>query len=392
MKKKMLTIILGLFCTLCFSQDQYYKSTLIDAQGEKTQGYISNLFDAKYVKFKKSTNSTPITYAPTQIRGFVLEGNIFESKIVRFFSYKYESSYLGVTGEAPASLTIDTAIGQKTDTLFVQKIVSGAVDLYKLRYNNNAQYLFVGKNNILRELPRQYFTTAMNNSAKTDISAMALRKYSSLNYITYEHKTYLDTLALVCNDSLFIKNLKPFNYSEKKFISTIGAYNQSMGTPNGGIVKQNIPKQFFYGLSIGKIAWLRDENFKYEYTTYSTAVKGFILMPLSGINRFASAKLGINYFVYGNDSRSMTIVGASLGIRYAAISGAVRPYGEFSLSISRQFLNNVGFSTLAPSILEVGVMIPVKSFYVTVGTNFSPFQYTVQNGYQLVAWHAGIMF
>jgi hypothetical protein len=392
MKKLYLTIVFCLFVISLFCQDRYYKATITNLQGEKVEGYVSNLFDSKAVKFKKTASSTSIIYTPTQIKGFIFSGNVFESKGVSFFNYKYDSSFLGVTGDAPSILTLDTEAGKTTDTVFVQKIVSGPVDLYKLRYSNNAQHLFTEKDDVMRELPRQYYMSEVGKSAKTDIGAMVLRKQSSLNLVTYEYKTYIDTLTLVCNDSQFLKKLTPFDYSEKKIISAVGTYNKMQGTPNGGLLRQKIPKQFFYGVSVGKVLWKRDEKFLYEPIEYTTAAKGYVLMPLTGLNRHVFGKLGLNYFVYGNSTRSMTIVSASLGVRYVTLSGAVRPYIEASLALSKQFLNNQDYSTILPTILELGAIIPIRNFYLTVGANLSPLQFTPQNGYQLIAWQLGLIF
>lgn len=392
MKSIFTFLCIGFVSTYAFCQEQYFKSTIIDKDGNKIEGYISNLFDSKSIKFKSAPKSNPINYSPTQIKGFILAGNVYESKKVSFRHYKYASSFLGVTGDAPAVLTVDEERGITIDNVFVQKIIAGNVNLYKMRHTDNAQYLFAEKNNILHEIPRQYVTSDVNKNAKNDVQSMAVRKGSTLNYVTYEYKTYLDTLAMVCNDSSFVQRMKPFNYSEKKIVATVGAYNRMKGVPNGGLLKQSMPRQFFYGGSIGKIAWKRDERFKYESTEYSVAAKGYILMPLTGINRNVFAKGGVNYFVYGNRTRSMTVLSASAGLRLASISGPIRPYGELSLAISEQFVNNEPSSTLVPTILELGVVIPVKNVYVTVGSNFSPFKYTPQNGYQIMAWHVGLMF
>ena len=113
----------------------------------------------------------------------------------------------------------------------------GVAYLYKLRYSDNSQYLFVERHKVLREVPQQYYVNEMNTSAKSDVVSMVSRKQATLNYTSYEYRTYLDTIALVCNDSNFVKELKSFNYSEKKIISVIGSYNRKMGTPSGGLIK-----------------------------------------------------------------------------------------------------------------------------------------------------------
>jgi hypothetical protein len=392
MKKLSISIIFLCFSAIGFCQDHFYKSSIITQDGNIVNGYISNIYDAKTITYKETFNSKPVIYKPQQIKGFVLADNMFETKIVRFNHYKYGSSYLGVTGEVASVLTIDNERGQTTDTVFCQKILAGTVNLYKLQYSDNAQYLLVEKNNVIREVPRQYYVTDVNASAKGDVLSMVSRKQATLNYTSYEYRTYIDTIALVCNDANFVKELKSFNYSEKKIISVVASYNRKMGTPNGGLIKNKVPKELFYGGGIGKVAWKRDENFRYEQTDYSMAASGYILMPLSGINRNASAKFGVNYFVYGNNRRSLTVFSASLGFRYAALSGIIRPYGGFSLALSEQFVNNKPYSTLVPSILEGGIMVPVRDFYITLGVNLSPLKYSYNNAYKLFAWQVGILF
>lgn len=388
MKKiTILALFYGIFISKLLSQDQFFTSTIVDHQGNKTEGYISNIFDTKAIKFKKTLKSKETIYTPAQIKGFVLSGSVFDSKIVRFRHYMPSSSYLGVVGDAPGLITVDTNKGFTTDTLFLKKIISGVVNLYEMHYTNNGQYFFVEKEGIIHEIPRKYFVNVVSDNARYNITNTGYR----YNYTTYEYRTYIDTLAMVCNDKEFVKKMKPFDYSEKKIIATVGAYNRLKGIENGGFISQNLPKRFFYGFNIGQMPLVKDNLFKYAPISSTLLLKAYLLKPLVGVNRYASLKFGANYFNYTNKQLTSEIISASVGFRLASTSGAVRPYGEYSLSLSTQILNKNSLYTFFPSILEFGVLVPVKSVYLTVGANVTPFKYIEENGYKFLAWHIGVM-
>jgi hypothetical protein len=390
MKKLLFIQLFLLVLTQAFCQDKFFKSSIVLKDGSVEKGFISNLYDSKAIKFRKNSKSKEVIYTPNQLRGFLLDNNLYATKIVKINHYKYGASNLGVVGEVPAVLNLDRERGQTLDTVFCQKIISGPIDLYKLRYIDDVQYLFVEKDSILRELPRQYYITDFEAISQTNAQTFNSQRQTNYKHTTYEFRSYMDTLGAVC-EAKYIKSLKPFDYSEKKIIATVQNYNSKLGKHNGGYIMGKTPRSFFYGGAIGSIPMRRDEVFKYEKSNYSMSFKGYVLTP-AGFNRHVFAVLGANYDAYGNGKRSVSLVSASLGLRYATLSGLVRPYFQASLSVAEQYLNNQPFVTTFPSVLEGGLLIPVQDFYVTLGATFSPIMYNPPYDIQTISWHLGVMF
>ena len=361
MKKTILLIIF--FCTILIqrgvSQDNFYKSSIITLKNDTIQGYISNLYDSKSVKFKQSLRGKSVIYAPHQIKGFNLDGNIFESRQVRLNRYKYEN----FTGDASSFLTIDWSKGQILDTVFLQKIIKGKVNLYRMKYIDNTLYLFTESDGVIREIPQQYFVVVRDSMSKGRFVQMR-NQTLTLNSTAYEFRSYMDTLMLVFDNPEYNKNIKPFRYSEKMVKVTIADYNRKMGIRSGGFIKSTIPNKYFLGGAIGRMLSIKDDVFDYQKATTSLAGKIYCLMPLVGMNRNVSAKVGINYFTYSNSSDKKDIWSAAFGLRYSALSGWVRPYGEFSLAVSKQYWNRGTHSMIFPSILEAGVLIPVNRSFL----------------------------
>jgi hypothetical protein len=390
--KKLLFAQLFLFVfTRAVCQDKFFKSSIVLKDGTIEKGYISNLYDSKTIKFRKNSKSKEVIYTPYQLKGFLLENNLYATKIVKINHYKYGESNLGTVGEVPATLNIDRERGQTTDTVFCQKVISGPLNLYKLRYTNDATYLLVEKDSILRELPRKYYINESESIIQTNSQQMSAKTQLNYKYTSHEFRAYMDTLALVC-DSNYYKSLKPFQYSENNIIATVQNNNKKLGKPNGGYIMGKTPRSFFYGGAVGTIPIRRDEFYKYEPSTFSMSYRGNVLTPITGFNRHAFAVLGVSYDAYGNDKRSVSVVSTSVGIRYATLSGFVRPYFQASLAFAKQFVNNKPASTSFPGVLEAGVLVPVQDFYLTVGATFSPITYTSNDGYQLFSWHIGVMF
>ena len=77
------------FIQVSFCQDTYYKSSIITLSDDTIKGFISNVYDAKAIKFKKKKDDKPTVYSPQLLRGFISDGNVFETKIVNIYNSFY---------------------------------------------------------------------------------------------------------------------------------------------------------------------------------------------------------------------------------------------------------------------------------------------------------------
>ena len=63
-------LFISLLCgQIAFGQDTYYKSSIITHKNDTIKGFISNIYDAKTISFKKKKNDAPTLYTPQLLRG-----------------------------------------------------------------------------------------------------------------------------------------------------------------------------------------------------------------------------------------------------------------------------------------------------------------------------------
>ena len=205
---------------------------------------------------------------------------------------------------------------------------------------------------------------------------------------------FLDTLGSMLNNKTFI-TMPPltFTNSEKNLRVYISRFNKLKGTPpNGGLLKTRVSRRIFTGMSIGTLYLQEDDRIKDAKVSNGLNLKLYGLYPLLGINRNVFAKFGVNYTTYSNETYKKSITAGTFGLRYSAISGHIRPYMEGSVGAALSNVNNrpdrIGF----PVILEGGINIPVKTFFITVGVSLTPILSPSLNGYKFAAFNVGVLF
>ena len=381
------------FVQVIFGQDTYYKSSIITLENDTIKGFISNIYDAKTIKFKKKKNDKPMVYTPQLLRGFILDGNVFETRIVNMPYYKHESvSFI----DASLYLVKDKERPRVRDTVFLHKLVYGSVSLFKTTNREGFTYYYAQKNSVLKELPPQYCEIIIDTNSLVRYVNMPHHELRSTgNYLTYLHikDDYLDTLGYLLDDKRYVSlPSRTFIYSEKNLSNYIGQYNKKKGIANGGLLKTKVSRKIFTGISAGIVALQYDETIRDSKINNSLAFKLYGLYPLSGTNRNVFAKFGFNYFSYRNDYYKKSIPSASFGLRYGAISGIVRPYLEGSLAIASVNKDNRPTDIGFPVILEAGVNVPIKDFFLTIGASATPITVYKFNGYKFWAFNIGVMF
>lgn len=375
------------------AQDTYYKSSIITLQNDTIRGFISDIYDSKSIKFKNKKEDKPLVYTANMLKGYILDGNVFESKRVSAYYYTNSSTSLG---EVESRLTKDIAKGRWVDTVFLHKLVSGTVSLYKVNIKKGFTYYFAQKNGVLMELPPQYCTVTIDSHK---VESMQKRQesgwVSTSPFTTFIHinDDYLDTLSYLLEDKRYIKlPSQTFTYNQKSLSSYIGQYNKKTGTPNGGLLKTKVSRKIFTGINAGLVYLNYDENITDANAINGYAFKLYGLYSLSGINRNVFAKFGFNYFTYSNDYYKKSIPSASFGLRYSSITGYFRPFAEASVAVASLNRDNRPVDLGVPLILEFGANVPIKNFYLTAGITHTPIVVYKLNGYKLWAFNVGVMF
>lgn len=383
-----LLFITTFFAQIVFCQDTYYKSSIITLKNDTIKGFISNIYDAKAIKFKHKKDSEPVLYTPNLLRGFILDGNVFETKVVNVPYYKKKYASMA---DAEQLLAKEVERGRYIDTAFLHKLIHGTVSLYKMTNLEGFTYFFVQKNGVLRELPPQYFTAQFDTVAT--LSRINMNNVSNFATYIHIHDDYLDTLGYVLNDRRFTKlPSKTFSHSQKSLSSYVMLYNKNKGISNGGLLKSKVSRKIFTGVSVGTLYLQYDDKIKDTKIDNAIGFKIYGLYPLLGTNRNVFAKFGLNYFTYSNDFYKKSIPSASFGLRYSAISGRIRPYIEGSAALSLLNINNRPQRVDFPMLFEGGVNIPVKNFFITAGVTLTPIIAPTLNGYKFAAFNVGILF
>jgi hypothetical protein len=382
-----------LFCALLcvqtvFSQDTYYKSSIITLQNDTIKGFVSNLYDAKTMTFKKKLSDKPIVYTPQQLRGVLLDGNVFETKIVNLARYATRNVAIGGMEQ---KLQKDLDNGRYVDTVFAQKLIKGGVDLYKVASKEGFTYYLMGRYDILKEVPPLYYSvetdTTLYKGERNRFNA-----FTPIPLVLYQKHDYLDTLAYFLNDKTFYTTKSKFKRSEKTLIAFISQFNKKNDISNGGILKAQIRSKLFWGVNVGVLNIRFDEDIQSAKVTNSIALKVYGLYPLLGIDRHIFTKVAVNYFNYQRPYFTKSITSASLGLRYSGLSGLVRPYVEGSISAARLNRNREFVHVGLPLVLEAGANIPIQNLFLTVGADLTPIWGKQLNGYNFWAFHVGLMF
>ena len=382
-----------LFSQVAFSQDTYYKSSIITLKNDTVRGFISNIYDAKTIKFKTKKNDKPTVYSPSLLRGYILDGNVFETRIVNVPYYKDRNRE---ALEMKPTLEIDLDKGRFMDTVFLHKLVKGNVSCFKMNNNEGFSYFFIEKNGILKELPPPNCRLVVDSSGtmSKEYAQQAIKDPNS-PYFAYLFlkRDYLDTLSKMLNDKAFkSKPVNTFDYSESSLKDYVVNHNKKMGVAKGGILKAKVSRRIFTGLNVGFLFVQKDEIIKDSKVTNSLALRGYGLYPMIGFSRNLFARFGVNYFSFTNDVDKKSIFSGTFGLRFSAISGIIRPYLEGSVGAGLMSLNNRPKKFAFPLMFEGGVNIPVKNNFINVGLSVTPILDYQNNGYSFAAFNVGILF
>jgi hypothetical protein len=117
------TILLSCIYLDSFSQENFIPGYIIELEGDTAHGFIDFKnwkINPDHIFFKKNPDTDKTEFSAVQIRGFCVNGEIYESAIVE-------------TEISPANknfLQYDAALYFRTDTVFLQAIFIGPKSLY----------------------------------------------------------------------------------------------------------------------------------------------------------------------------------------------------------------------------------------------------------------------
>jgi hypothetical protein len=140
-----LRLLVFLFCGFCnrpaFAQQKFLPGTLLLNNGDTLTGYLSEIYgriSPSQVVFKTRLSDAGMTYSPSELRWF------------RFQPGDWYFSYMGpleTSSLHPNSLSYDSAMTTKNDTLFIRAVLLGRASLFYARDRNDRIHLFMKKPN-----------------------------------------------------------------------------------------------------------------------------------------------------------------------------------------------------------------------------------------------------
>ena len=328
-KKTGLLLIGTLTVQLVFSQENYIPGYVIKNNADTLFGFVDYRNWEKNpdkIKFKTRIENDPITFKPTDITEFKVEGELYVSGIIN----------TEITPTETDRLTDDPQIYIKVDTAFLQTLFSGNKSLY---YYKNAE-------------GRENFYIKQNTEFELLIYKRYLRQQDGKRVIS-ENKKYLGQLTLYLNDCETINSkLENTSYEQTSLIKLFQYYYGC--SPSGISFQKEIEKIHtemggLAGVSLTSLKF-RSDAFPYlvyaDYnSSYNPSVGIFLDLELprnQGKWSFYNELLFTTYKVKGSyeeyeDENNYSITTTEIGYSYLNINTLFRfkyPIGQCFLILN----------------------------------------------------------
>jgi len=241
-------------CVLLFqlthAQNYYVEGFVIKLSGEHLTGQIdlkSWVKNPKTIRFKKSNSDNAIDLSPFDIKGFKVKDESYESAIIWD---NRSSSKVG-------SLSNSSELELKSDTVFLEAIVSADIGLYKLKNDLGIENYYYKKDDQFQLLEYKKYQTIDEKGRKL-----------------VENNKYIGQLNYIFRDCPNISSeLNGIDYTRQKLEKIFISYNKCV---NKDIVQHKktdrLIRHFgmFAGVSVTSIEFLTSEGI--FSTNYSTSV------------------------------------------------------------------------------------------------------------------------
>lgn len=313
MRKKHLLILSLLFISTClFSQTDFRKAYIITNSNDTTYGFIDYRGDIKNCSkciFRLDSLSKSITFLPNEIKAY------------RFIDSKYYVS--SIIGDS-----------LKKDTLFLEYLIDGIVDIYYYKSNKKEAYYIKKGNSEYVELTDNKYEES-SSSLSIDAYAWNTNRYIGiLKYFFSDSKNVLD-------------KTKSVSLSHKSLINIAKDYHADVCENEECVVfEKRMPKiNVDFGIIAGsKISSIDFEHFKYafshdiesniflgiELTVSLNSVSEKISLQFESLynkNKFNS-KYSLDTYIgseYYSSYVDYSSIFNSLSIKYTYPKGKVRP-------------------------------------------------------------------
>ena len=352
-KKNTLLLIGILTFQLTFSQENYIPGYVIKNNTDTLFGFVDYRnweYNPDKIKFKTNIENNPISFNPTDITEFEIEGENYVSGIINIEVSQIQTD----------KLIDDTQINTKVDTTFLQTLFRGKKSLY---YYKNSD----GKEN---------FYIKQNTGFDLLIYKRYLKKQDGKSLIT-ENKKYLSQLTLYLNDCETINSeLKNTSYKQNSLIKLFQYYYKC--SPSDISFQKKIAKihtdiGVLAGVSLTSLefrsdalAYLVEAGYN-PSINFSSGIFLDLILPRNqgkwSINNeilFSTYKVVGSYEEYENENY-YSVTTTEIGYSYLKINNLVR----FKYPIGHLFLFLNGGISNGYSINETNYKKKESKFYTT---------------------------
>ncbi len=414
MKKFVLTLTVCILSIQLFAQEIYGPAQIINLNGDTSQVLMSNFTSAKEISYKRNYEVKSNVVTPDKIKGYTLNNNTFLSKYVNISSYKLNKTLAAYSFMINRFfLEKDTDVKPRKDSLFLQLLLKGRVNLYKLVSFDEIDMFYVEREGRIHELPPVYheFKADSGNAVSYGyfIQNGIYNKIPRFSGTFYEHRSFVDTLMnAMATEEFYTKNsirksLQEMKYSVDDFIKLLSRYNAAYPEEGAEVTyRKSKFGKIYFGFTAGQLIPLKDyynpKDSKIRATN-TLAYSIFALIPNYGKNRNIFYKVGFHQVRYDYTGLVNTqpfpmrrqLTSLALGLRYAAVKGYFRPYFGWALTYTSQKVNEYKDGDGFPMLFEAGGLIPIKKVNFMLQANFSPIL-SEQAGFQYFSYSAGLMF
>jgi hypothetical protein len=319
---------------LAFSQENYIPGYVINNNADTLFGFVDYRnweMNPDKIKFKTNIEDNPISYSPTDIIEFKVEGEIYVSGIIN----------TEVSPRQTDKLNYDAQVNLKVDTTFLQTLFRGEKSLYSYKNSYNRENFYIKQN--------------------TGFDLLVYKRYLKQQdgkRVLIENRKYLGQLTLYLSDCETINSkLENTSYKQKSLIKLFQYYYEC--SPSDISFQKEIEK---FHTEIGVLAGVsltslkfRGDYFDYlveaEYNpsiNFSAGIFFDIILPRNqGKWSINNEILFSTYKVTGSYENNNVVTTTEIGYSYLKINNLVRfkyPIGNLFLFLNGGMSNGLAIN------------------------------------------------
>jgi hypothetical protein len=225
-----------------FGQENYLPGYIVQPGGDTSHGFIDYRNWARNpdkIFFKANLSDSKKEYTPSQIKGFSVSGEIYESAIIETETSPIDKQYL----------QYDPALIFKTDTAFLQAMFRGTKSLYYYLTKDEKEQFYIWQDSSYVFLIYKRYLVEEENYSKTYIA---------------ENNKYTGQLSLYLNEcQTIIQKIENIQYQKNSLENLFLHYSKCIAEEFAFQRKKDEPR-----FEIGLLAGLSLTNLKLNGTEY----------------------------------------------------------------------------------------------------------------------------